>query len=169
MIRLGTKADLPAILNIVNEAKAIMRQDGNHQWDEQYPLETHFEEDIKKKSLFVLEANSTIFAFIVVDQQQPEWYDELAWPIDRNSAYVIHRLAASSKLKGAATKLFNYAVNLALNNDIHVILTDTFALNKRAQGLFKKFDFTKVGEVNIDYPPFDKGEPFYAYYKKLEE
>lgn len=48
MIRLGTKADLPAILNIVNEAKAIMRQDGNHQWDEQYPLETHFEEDIKK-------------------------------------------------------------------------------------------------------------------------
>src|SRR5699024_8157190 len=86
MIRLGTKADLPAILNIVNEAKAIMRQDGNHQWDEQYPLETHFEEDIKKKSLFVLEANSTIFAFIVVDQQQPEWYDELAWPIDRNSA-----------------------------------------------------------------------------------
>src|SRR5699024_12205942 len=66
-------------------------------------------------------------------------------------------------------KLFNYAVNLALNNDIHVILTDTFALNKRAQGLFKKFDFTKVGEVNIDYPPFDKGEPFYAYYKNLEE
>ena len=74
-------------------------------------------------------------------------------------------MAASSEYKGAATKLFDFAVNLALRDNVHVMLTDTFALNKRAQGLFQKFGFIKLGEVNIDYPPFDKGEPFYAYYK----
>jgi ribosomal protein S18 acetylase RimI-like enzyme len=49
------------------------------------------------------------------------------------------------------------------------MVTDTFALNMRAQGLFNKLGFYKVGEAEINYPPFNKGEPFYAYYKKLEE
>ena len=46
-----------------------------------------------------------------------------------------------------------------------MILTDTFALNKPAQNLFEKFGFTKVGEAEIDYHPFNRGAPFYAYYK----
>lgn len=169
MIRKANKNDLSSILNIVEEAKTIMKQDNNNQWDEYYPLEEHFEEDIEKDTLFVLEENSIIYAFIVVDQQQSEWYDELEWPIDRKGAYVIHRLAGSSEYKGTATQLFDFAVNLALDHNIHVLLTDTFALNKRAQGLFTKFGFSKVGEAKIDYHPFNKGEPFYAYYKNLEE
>ena len=169
MIRKANKNDLSSILNIVEEAKTIMKQDNNNQWDEHYPLEEHFEEDIEKDTLFVLEENSIIYAFIVVDQQQSEWYDELEWPIDRKGAYVIQRLAGSSEYKDTATQLFDFAVNLALDHNIHVLLTDTFALNKRAQGLFTKFGFSKVGEAKIDYHPFNKGEPFYAYYKNLEE
>ncbi|MDT4146105.1 GNAT family N-acetyltransferase, partial [Staphylococcus aureus] len=26
-----------------------------------------------------------------------------------------------------------------------------------------------VGEQLMEYPPYDKGEPFYAYYKNLKE
>ena len=55
MIRLGTIKDLPTILTIVEEAKSIMQQENNNQWDEQYPLKSHFKEDISKDSLFVLE------------------------------------------------------------------------------------------------------------------
>ncbi|MBO3064247.1 GNAT family N-acetyltransferase [Staphylococcus shinii] len=169
MIRIANKNDLLSILNIVGEAKVIMQQDNNNQWDEHYPLKEHFAVDLEKESLYVLEENNEIYAFIVVDQDQAEWYDNLEWPVNRQGAYVIHRLASSVSYKGAATQLFNFAVNLALDHDIHVLLTDTFALNKRAQGLFNKFGFSKVGEVEIDYHPFNKGEPFYAYYKKLEE
>ncbi|MCG7339626.1 GNAT family N-acetyltransferase [Staphylococcus sp. ACRSN] len=169
MIRVATLQDLDSILKIVAEAKDIMKQDNNNQWDEHYPLDIHFEEDINKETLYVLEENDMIYAFIVVDQSQSEWYDNLEWPVDRSGAYVIHRLAASSTYKGAATKLFDFAVNMALNHNIHIMITDTFALNKRAQGLFNKFGFTKVGEVKINYHPYDKGEPFYAYYKNLEE
>jgi len=169
MIRTANKNDLSSILSIVEEAKSIMKQDNNDQWDEYYPLEEHFEQDIEKETLFVLEEDSKIYAFIVIDQQQSEWYDELEWPVNRNGAYVIHRLAGSSEYKGAATQLFDFAVNMALEHQIHVLITDTFALNKRAQGLFEKFGFTKVGEAEIDYHPYNKGEPFYAYYKNLEE
>ncbi|MEB7461484.1 GNAT family N-acetyltransferase [Staphylococcus succinus] len=169
MIRIGTTNDLPSIMKIVEEAKAIMKQDNNNQWDDHYPLEEHFEEDIAAETLFILEKNSHIIAFIVVDQQQSAWYDKLEWPIDRTDAYVIHRLAVASGYKGAASELFDFAVNLALDDQIHVMLTDTFAINKRAQGLFKKFGYNKVGEAEINYHPYNKGEPFYAYYKKLEE
>ena len=169
MIRVATLRDVNSILTIVEEAKAVMQQDNNNQWDEHYPVESHFEEDINKETLYVLEENDEIYAFIVVDQSQSEWYDNLKWPVNREGAYVIHRLAASAEYKGAATKLFDFAVNLALDHDIHVMITDTFALNKRAQGLFEKFGFNKVGEAKIDYHPYNKGEPFYAYYKNLEE
>lgn len=169
MIRTANKSDLPTVLKLVEEAKDIMKKFNNNQWDDKYPVEEHFEEDIETETLYVLEKENTIYGFIVIDQQQSEWYDKLEWPIDREGAYVIHRLAGSSNYKGAATELFDFAVNLALEHDIHVLLTDTFALNKPAQGLFQKFGFTKVGETKIDYHPFNKGEPFYAYYRKLEE
>lgn len=169
MIRVASLRDLGSILAIVEEAKAIMQQDNNNQWDEHYPLESHFVEDINNENLYVLDENNKIHAFIVVDQNQSEWYDNLQWPVNRKGAYVIHRIAASSGYKGAATKLFNFAVNLAIEHNIYVMITDTFALNKRAQGLFKKFGFNKVGEAKMNYPPYNKGDSFYAYYKNLEE
>ena len=167
MIRLGKHEDINQIETLVSEAKDLMKSFGNNQWDDKYPATEHFKEDIDKETLYVLEENNTIYGFIVVDQQQSEWYDKLDWPVKREGAYVIHRLAGNPEYKGAATELFKFAVNLATDHGIHVILTDTFALNKPAQGLFEKFGFTKVGEAEIDYHPFDRGAPFYAYYKNI--
>lgn len=169
MIRLGKKSDLDNILKLVEEAKGIMKEQDNHQWDDQYPLMEHFEEDIAKDYLYVLEENDHIYGFIVIDQNQAEWYDDINWPINRDNAYVIHRLTGSKDYKGAATELFQYVIDLVKNRGVNIILTDTFALNKPAQGLFAKFGFHKVGEQQMDYAPYDKGEPFYAYYKNLDE
>lgn len=167
MIRLGTKKDLDSIESLVEQAKEIMKSYNNNQWDDKYPVREHFEEDIDTETLYVLEDENKIQGFIVIDQQQSEWYDDLEWPVDRDGAYVIHRLAASPDYKGAATQLFEFAVNIANEHDVHVMVTDTFALNKPAQGLFEKFGFIKVGEAEIDYHPFDRGAPFYAYYKNI--
>lgn len=169
MIRTATHNDLKSISELTEDAKKIMQQDNNPQWDEKYPLIEHFEEDIANQSLFVLEEESKIYGYIVIDQNQSKWYDELEWPIDRKGGYVIHRLAGSPEYKGAATALFDFAVKRALDHDIHVLLTDTYAVNRRAQNLFEKFGFKKVGEADLDYHPFDKEEPFYAYYRILEE
>ena len=76
-----------------------MKEFNNNQWDDKYPLQ-NTEEDINTETLYVLEENDTIYGFIVVDQQQSEWYDELEWPIDREGAYVIHRLVGSQQYKG---------------------------------------------------------------------
>lgn len=168
MIRIATQEDLNAVAALTEEAKQIMAEDNNPQWDEAYPLLEHFEEDFTNKSLFVLEEENTIYGYIVIDQNQSKWYDELEWPIDRTNAYVIHRLAGSANYKGAATALFNFAVERALDHGVDVLLTDTYAANQRAQNLFEKFGFHKAGEANLNYPPYDKEESFYAYYRILK-
>lgn len=83
MIRLGKMSDLDQILNLVEEAKELMKEHDNEQWDDQYPLLEHFEEDIAKDYLYVLEENNKIYGFIVVDQDQAEWYDDIDWPVNR--------------------------------------------------------------------------------------
>ncbi|EOD4710639.1 GNAT family N-acetyltransferase, partial [Staphylococcus aureus] len=95
MIRLGKMSDLDQILNLVEEAKELMKEHDNEQWDDQYPLLEHFEEDIAKDYLYVLEENDKIYGFIVVDQDQAEWYDDIDWPVNREGAFVIHRLTGS--------------------------------------------------------------------------
>ncbi|MDI1900978.1 GNAT family N-acetyltransferase, partial [Staphylococcus aureus] len=52
MIRLGKMSDLDQILNLVEEAKELMKEHDNEQWDDQYPLLEHFEEDIAKDYLY---------------------------------------------------------------------------------------------------------------------
>lgn len=85
MIRLGKMSDLDQILNLVEEAKELMKEHDNEQWDDQYPLLEHFEEDIAKDYLYVLEENDKIYGFIVVDQDQAEWYDDIDWPVNREA------------------------------------------------------------------------------------
>ena len=126
-----------------------MEKFNNNQWDDKYPVTEHFEEDIESETLYVLDVDNEIYGFIVIDQNQSEWYDELEWPIDRKGAYVIHRLAGSQSYKGAATELFQFAVDMTEEHGVHVILTDTFALNKPAQGLFENLALQKWAKPKL--------------------
>ena len=65
-------------------------------------------------------------------------------------------------------KMMQFAIDIATEAGTPIIITDTFSLNKRAQRLFEKFDFIKMGEYETDEFPFDKNAPFYAYYKLIE-
>ncbi|WP_323693653.1 GNAT family N-acetyltransferase [Staphylococcus pseudintermedius] len=169
LLRKATLQDLDTIEQLTEEAKALMIKDDNPQWDHRYPLKTHFNTDIESGSLFVYDEDDVIQGFIVIDQQAPDWYDTLEWPVDKSQAYVIHRLVASPQYRGTAQALMTFAIALAKEHNIDILLTDTFSQNQRAQRLFDKYGFIKTGEMTSTEFPFDKGKPFYAYYKKLTE
>ncbi len=168
LIRKATLQDLNQIEALTEEAKQLMIEDNNPQWDHRYPLKTHFKTDIEMGGLYVYD-DSEIKGFIVIDQNAPYWYDALEWPIDKSNAYVIHRLVASPQYRGIAQQLMQFAMDLAESHHVQILLTDTFSQNERAQGLFKKYGFVKTGEMTSTEFPFDKGKPFYAYYKNLTE
>ncbi len=85
----------------------------------------------------------TSYGFLYEAKNQAEWYDDIDWPVNREGAFVIHRLTGSKEYKGAATRIFNYVIDVVKARGAEVILTDTFALNKPAQGLLPNLDFIR--------------------------
>ncbi|UXR70829.1 GNAT family N-acetyltransferase [Staphylococcus sp. IVB6238] len=166
-MRLATLADIEQIHFLVEEAKQLMQQDNNPQWDANYPVLEDFKKDIHEQALYVLDEDNIIKGFIVKNRDMPEWYDQFDWPLNREHVLVIHRLVASSRYPGTAQILMDYAISNAQQQQMTALLTDTFSKNQRAQKFFRKHHFIKIGEMQSDIFPFDKGEPFYAYYKIL--
>ena len=52
--RLGRLEDVDVISKMVDSAKALMSSQGIEQWDEIYPTKEDFEDDIEKKTLYVV-------------------------------------------------------------------------------------------------------------------
>ena len=91
--------------------KKKMKEFNHNQWDDKYPVTEHFEEDIETETLYVLDVDDKICGFIVIDQNQSEWYDDIEWPVNREGAYVIHRLAGSKDYKGLRRNFSNLQSN----------------------------------------------------------
>lgn len=65
-------SDLQAIDTLVREAKMLMKQDNNPQWDAQYPVLQDFERDIQEQTLFILDEQEIIKGFIVINDEAPD-------------------------------------------------------------------------------------------------
>lgn len=163
-IRTGTLEDLPIIMEIVNKAIAIMHEEGNDQWCDVYPNEKDFRNDIANQSLFVAvnEDNRPIGA-VTIDQIGGESYKDINWTYPDKEYMVIHRLMVDPDIRGGgiASKLLTFAEIYAIEHDIFYLKTDTYSLNDKAQNLFVKNGYNKVGHMH----QLEKDYPFYCYDK----
>ncbi|WP_249310167.1 GNAT family N-acetyltransferase [Bacillus sp. FJAT-49736] len=164
MIRKGRETDIPSIVKMVQETVEIMKEENIDQWDDTYPTAKIFEADILNESLFVLEEDGKVIGSITVDQNEPMEYKPVPWRKDEN-AFVFHRLVVSPHIrgKGHAAKLINYAEQYALKHGVPYMRIDTYSLNKKAQNLFEKQGYKKVGEM----PYHGKSNPYFCYDKML--
>jgi hypothetical protein len=70
-IRLATRDDLPALLELMRRVIPLMLASGNLQWDETYPNRAVFQRDIDLGQLWVADAETCIagLAAITMDQE----------------------------------------------------------------------------------------------------
>lgn len=165
MIRKATLKDVDKIMDIIKKIIIEMKEQGNKQWDENYPIREDFINDIEKENLYVDEFNEDITSFICLNYEQPDEYKDLKWTSDKK-VLVIHRMGVnpSFRRQGKAKNLIRYAKNFAINNKIESIRTDTNSKNLKMDNLFKKCGFEFVGEIHF----FKKEDPFYCYDIKLD-
>ena len=80
-IRHSIMDDIPTLLAISEEAKGIMRRDGNmEQWGGDYPSAEVFENDIRRGVSYVMEHNGEIVAtFAAIPGPDPTYAMGL-WP-----------------------------------------------------------------------------------------
>lgn len=157
-IRPATYEDVPRIMEICEEAKGIMRSDGNmSQWTDGYPQEEVIIADIDRAAGYVIEEGSTVegyFAFIPGIENtyleiEGEWID------DEEPYCTIHRLASTGRSHGIAEACFNWSWK-----QTHNLRIDTHRDNNIMQHCIKKFGFTYCGIIHLL-----NGDPRLAFQK----
>ncbi len=164
MMRKAVMEDIKEIMNIIKTTIAEMKDYNNTQWDENYPQEKDFRNDIQRGDLYVTERDGKLAGFVCVNDIEPVEYKGLNWSLNE-PCLVVHRMAVNSNMRrmGVGTELMNFADELALSSNIRYMKTDTYSVNPNMNALFKKCGYTKIGEMNF----LSKEKPFNCYEKTL--
>ena len=165
MIRKASLNDVDSIMDIIKSTVEEMKTYNNTQWDESYPQANDFIKDIESEELYVEAEGKEIKGFICINYIEPKEYDDLNW-VSNSKTMVIHRMAVNPKFRqqGIATKLIKLAEQLALDNNVVYLKTDTYSINTKMNSLFKKCGFNLVGEMSL----LGKEKPFFCYDKLLK-
>lgn len=166
MIKLADLNDLQEILKITKKAVNLMNENGNDQWDKDYPTKEIFEKDIKNKDLFIKKDNNyNILGFVVLNEKEADEYKNLNWLYD--NGLIVHRLVVNIKYRkqNVASELMHFAEKMAIKKDLYYIKTDTYIKNTPALKLFEKFNYDYIDNVNFR----NKEHSFKCFHKNLKE
>lgn len=164
-LRLATTDDLPALVNLLQRVVPLMRQAGNHQWDDQYPNASVFAQDIARQQLWVADINGQLAGVAAVTEDQEPEYAQAGMDLSQR-AIVTHRLAVDPIFRGqgVAVALLTRAETIALERNIPFLRIDTNSRNPATQALFPKLGYQYAGEISLGFRP---GLRFLAYEKQL--
>ena len=164
MVRVANFADIKDIMRIIKETIVEMHSYNNTQWDENYPQEKDFLQDIQNGDLYVCERDRNLVGFACINKIEPVEYTGLPWSI-RETAMIVHRMAVSPAYRrsGIGTELMTFADEYALKNDVRYLKTDTYSINTKMNALFLRCGYKWVGEMSF----LSKEKPFYCYEKVL--
>ncbi|GAB3014445.1 GNAT family N-acetyltransferase [Spirosoma pulveris] len=164
-IRPATLTDLPALMNLIRHVVPLMRKSGNFQWDEHYPNQTVFSEDIAKGQLWVAYVDGLLAGVAALTEDQEPEYAQVGFDLNER-AIVTHRLAVDPAFRGrgVAAGLLAQAEQLALDRGIHFLRIDTNSENQVTRKLFPKLGYRYAGDITLSFRP---GLRFLAYEKQV--
>lgn len=147
-IRNAQTEDIQIIMNIYEEGRKYMRENGNlFQWNNGYPSKEQILSDINNGILFVVCDESDeivcVFAFIEGPDITYEKIYEGKWP-NNKPYYVIHRIAVSRHRKGIASFVYDECMKKH-----PVIRIDTHKDNIPMQNSLKKNGFKYCGIIHL--------------------
>ncbi|MCK0192014.1 GNAT family N-acetyltransferase [Arenibacter sp. F20364] len=162
MIRLAKILEIPDILNITKACAKNMIDQGIYQWNEYYPSEEAFVNDISRNELYVLEIRDNIIGTIVVSNFMDAEYYPIGWLTPNKNNIYIHRLAVhpEEQKKGYAQELMDFAEDLARKGGFVSVRLDTFSKNARNNNFYRARGYQAVGDIHF---PKQSELPFHCY------
>ncbi|MBT8258531.1 MAG: GNAT family N-acetyltransferase [Bacteroidia bacterium] len=162
MIRKARTEDIATIMSITDACAKKLIQLNIFQWNDQYPNEQVFRDDIIRDELYVIEVNSKVIGCMAITEIKDAEYEPVKWLTDDGNSIYIHRLAVhpDNQGQGFARKLMGYAENHARENQKISVRLDTFSKNLRNQKFYETRGYTRLGHV---YFPMQSDDPFYGY------
>lgn len=157
-IRLSILNDVPRIMEIIDDAKDLLKSLDIDQWQNGYPNVEQVENDIKNgESYVILDDKNTIMATTMFTTRPEPTYKKVIdgnWIIDESLPYgVIHRLAMAKEFRGLgiAKFVFEELHRKLQNQDIKSLKIDTHEQNLGMQSLIKKMGYQYCGIIYTSY------------------
>ena len=149
LIRNSTVADIPAIMDVLEAAKGIMRSSGNvNQWINGYPSEAVVRKDLENGNGYVVEDNGRVvgyFAFIASPEPTYAEIFEGAWLEDELPYHVIHRIGSYPEVHGIFKSIMDWCVSKDRNLRI-----DTHRDNSIMQHNILKYGYKYCGIIFLE-------------------
>lgn len=137
--RLGQIDDIKDITNLISDAIEEMELHKIFQWDEIYPTEEDFIEDIRKGNLFVVKEDGKLVAIYVISDESDEAYKSANWKYEDETSYILHRFCVSRDFQnmGYGKKILLNIENQIRDMGYKSIRLDVFTNNPYAQKLYR--------------------------------
>ena len=153
-IRKATNEDKAAVCEIYNFAKKIMKESGIDQWQDGYPNEESFLDDVKNGIGIICHEGDEVTATAAAYIGNEPTYSSIfqgKWLTDSEKYGIIHRIAVkpSSKKRGIATAVFSYTEEICRKNSIFAMRCDTHRDNKIMQRTLLKNGYTYCGIIYL--------------------
>ena len=149
MIRQARTEDIESIMVIINQAKKMIRQTGSPQWQNGYPNEDTFKQDILNKQLYVFVSIEGLVVGVMAVMDYEQTYDDIKgnWLNDRPYK-VIHRIAVKSSHlnQNIAKDMINFVFQSLRTKDIRI---DTHENNARMIRFLEKEHFINCGTIYL--------------------
>lgn len=157
-IRLSKIEDIPQIMEIIKDAKALLKSLEIDQWQNGYPNAEQVENDIHNKESYVVfnDDGKIVATSMFTSRKEPTYKKVIAgnWIVNEDEAYgVIHRMAIKKEFRkfGLATFMFHEFHLQLLEKNIKSLKIDTHEENIGMQSLIKKLGYTYCGIIYTSY------------------
>ena len=153
-LRKTTISDIDIVINIFEDAKKFMREQGIDQWNNNYPNPEVIKNDIENGIGYVLEDDDRVIGTAAVIFDGEKDYDKIyegKW-ISEGEYTTIHRVAVDSNIRGLgiASIILNKVEELSLSRGLNSIRIDTHRDNLPMQKLLAKNGFIRCGIIYLE-------------------
>ncbi len=154
IFRKANTEDIPAMMHIIRQAIEYMKRQGIDQWQNGYPNERVFAEDIRKGYSYVCEEAGEIVGTIAVVFDGEPTYDVIydgAWLTVDEPYAAIHRIAVDNQCKGrgVAGQMIKEVERMCRERGVRSIKNDTHRDNLSMQKMQAKNGFTYCGVIYL--------------------
>ncbi|UII81724.1 GNAT family N-acetyltransferase [Flagellimonas sp. CMM7] len=162
MIRHAKISEIKDILNITKACAIKMSDNGIFQWNDNYPSESTFLNDLERNELYVKESNGKVIGTIVISTYMDEEYVPIQWLTPNGNSIYIHRLGVDPiyQGKGYAQELMDFGEAYSKSNGFVSVRLDTFSQNKRNQRFYEQRGYQKLDDI---FFPKQSVHPFHCY------
>ena len=152
MLRKTKIEELECVLEIIEDGREFLRQQGINQWQYGSPCRETIINDINKKTSYVYKKSGVIVATAMLTSYDEDYENYSSVWLENSSYLAVHRLATSKKLRnqGIAREFMESIYFFAKSQNIKFLRIDTHLDNKIMRKFLSRFGFKDAFELLME-------------------